>query len=129
MKPLLSIVLAAFLVLATGASPSYSQTVCPRCGRVHQARQTSIGGDVVVAFGNPKLIQQALASARYRAARGITGHCSIDTSHRGFRMSGVGWASDNPRPRTCYSQYTHSPNAAYVSVRGRRGYYSTLLIR
>jgi hypothetical protein len=64
----------------------------------------------------------ALASATYRAQHGIKGHCSIDIR---AGKAGVGWASSNSQPRTCYWNERH--RGAYAVVRGRDGWYSTLI--
>ena len=64
----------------------------------------------------------AQRSAEYRAANGIKGHAMhIEGGH----MVGVGWASNNPRPATCYNNM----GGDYAVVRGRDGYYATRVIR
>lgn len=61
----------------------------------------------------------ALASAQYRAARGIHGHSPIDMQH----TSGVGYASHDSTPMTCLGD----SGPTYASVRGRDGFYATLI--
>jgi hypothetical protein len=61
--------------------------------------------------------QQALASAQYRAANRIKGHCSLD-SHT---TSGVGWSSNSTMPNTCLGIGGHG----YAVVQGVDGFYAT----
>lgn len=62
--------------------------------------------------------QQALASAQYRAANRIHGHCYLDT----HRTSGVGWATSNPKPNTCLGGDNGS---TYAVAQGADGWYAT----
>lgn len=62
--------------------------------------------------------QQALASARYRAANRIHGHSYLDT----HRTSGVGWATGNSKPNTCLGGDNGS---TYAVVQGTDGWYAT----
>jgi len=61
--------------------------------------------------------QTALASAQYRAANRIHGHCHIDSQ----TTSGVGWASHDSMPTTCLGK----GGEGYAVVRGVDGWYAT----
>jgi len=128
MKSLLSAVVAVVVVLALSGAAT-AQQPCPNCGRVHQVQQRQTGGDVVRAWGNAALIQHAITASRYRAQRRIHGHARYDLSMQGWRRAGVAWSSHGTMPRTCYWGSARDPRAAYAVVRGRDGYYATLLIR
>jgi hypothetical protein len=94
------------------ASPGCSG--CCKCGATAVASPGS---------GPADLQAIALASATYRARRGIKGHCHIDSRHK----SGVGWASHNSTPRTCF--WHLRSQGGYAVVRGRDGYYASLILR
>jgi hypothetical protein len=64
----------------------------------------------------------AHASATARAALGLKGHHAIDLSSG--RRVGVGFSTNNPNPRTCF----HGMPGEYASVRGRDGWYATLVV-
>ena len=108
---------------------------CPTCGnRTAYAsttprwprEQSYVGGssNITASWGSGRAYQVALQSAQYRAARGIRGHSYID---KGCGMSnGVGWSTSNPRPPTCF--WSQRNRGAYVAVRGRGGYYGTLVL-
>lgn len=105
---------------------SLAQAQCPRCGQFHppygrQAVQTSV---VVNQWGSGRALQIAVAASQYRAARGIKGHCGIDA--RSGKSTGVGWSSYRSSPPTCY--WERRNRGAYASVRGRDGWYSTLVL-
>lgn len=61
--------------------------------------------------------QTALASAQFRAANRIHGHCHIDSQTN----SGVGWASHDAMPTTCLGR----GGEGYAVVRGVDGWYAT----
>lgn len=60
---------------------------------------------------------QALQSALYRARAGIKGHTRYDSP------GGVGWASRNDAPNTCYGR----GGANYAVVQSESGFYATKL--
>jgi hypothetical protein len=100
------------------------QPVCSNCQpSVSASVSVNIGAGVSAQWGPPHLAAIALQSARYRAARRIKGHCHIDMQH----TSGVGWASHNSTPRTCYWEKRNV--GGYAAVRGADGWYSALILR
>lgn len=70
-----------------------------------------------IGYGGGSRYDVAMRSARYRASRGIKGHCSIEM---GF-TAGVGWSSFDSFPATCLGR----GGANYAVVRGRDGWYAT----
>lgn len=68
--------------------------------------------------------QIALASAQYRAARGIRGHVASLELVGGIRESGVGFASHDSNPATCLGRPGRT-TAVCAVVRGIGGWYST----
>ena len=67
---------------------------------------------------------RALASAQYRAANGIKGHVRGELLPGRASSSGVGFATNNPNPRTCLG-VPGQTSATCAVVRGRDGWYST----
>lgn len=112
-----------FVVVSFLAADSSAQRTCSRCGGVVRSQQYGQSAGVVRQWGSGQKLQVAIASAQYRAARGIRGHCHIERGHR----AGVGWSTGNPTPATCY--WNQRNRGAYASVRGRNGhFYSTLIL-
>lgn len=103
---------------------SVAQAQCPVCGRFHNQPTVRAAGNVAVQWGSGRALQTAIAASQYRAARGIKGHCSIDM--RSGHAAGVGWSSYRNTPPTCY--WNRRSRGAYASVRGRDGWYSTLIL-
>lgn len=73
---------------------------------------------------------QALASAQYRAAHRIHGHCYLDMGSNLMRgghggRSGVGWSSSDSQPTTCLGR----GGSGYAVVRGADGWYATKIER
>lgn len=60
---------------------------------------------------------QALQSAMYRAQNNIQGHTAYDSP------GGVGWATHNPMPVTCFGR----GGANYAVVKSQYGYFATKL--
>lgn len=124
MRKLFYVFMGLVLGLVVMASLAQAQAHCARCGGYHLQQmyyqQQSPG--VIQQWGSGQKLQVAIASAQYRAARGIRGHSYIDRGRR----SGVGWSTSNRAPRTCYWGQRH--RGAYASVRGRDGYYYGTLI-
>lgn len=122
-----------FVVLVTLADASLAQQVCGRCGGYVMARPTAYVGqgyaqqqrpaNVAAMWGSGRKLEVAYRSASYRAARGIRGHAS--SIERGYKC-GVGWSTGDSTPRTCF--WGQRNQGAYVSVRGRNGYYYSTLI-
>ncbi len=118
----------AVLFSAIFSGPVLSQDVyfCQKCGKYHlvpASVQYAQSASVVQSWGSGYALQVAIQSATYRAQKGIKGHSVIDL--RSGRRNGVGWASHNSAPATCY--WAERNRGAYASVRGRDGWYSALV--
>lgn len=102
------------------AAPSCTQSAAPQsaapCPNCNAAKSASVP---LCENGRCDIVQQALASAHYRAANRIKGHTHLDT----HRTSGVGWASHDASPNTCLGR----GGDAYAVARGVDGFYSTKL--
>lgn len=117
MKQILSLLLVLFM-----ASLSWAQ-VCPKCGRVHGVSAQSAGVQLVHSEGSGPQLTVAVQSALFRAKNRITGHSSVDL-RSGF-ANGVGWATGNSRPATCFNS---EPGAYAVAVGPDGQYYSTRVL-
>jgi hypothetical protein len=112
------------------SEPVVASSACPQCGRVHAgpvarvASHAASTAGVVASWGSGRAYQVALESARYRAANGIKGHSRVDLNSG--MSNGVGWSTGNSTPVTCF--WERRNQGAYVSVRGRDGWYSTLVL-
>ena len=98
------------------------QQACQTQQTACQTQQTACQTHAQAAYGfTDPAYAVAHASATYRAQNGIKGHCSIERGH----TAGVGYASNNPNPRTCFNE----SRGAYAVVRGRDGWYATKIVR
>ena len=103
------------LVVVLGIANAASAQVCPKCGRVHSMQLSASSSHYSIA----------LQSATYRAQNGIKGHVLSIERQAGSRV-GVGWSTHNPNPATCF--WGERSRGQYAVVRGRDGYYSTLIL-
>ena len=108
MRLLKSLVLAVLLCCGV-ASAAQAQTVCPRCGRVHQQR---------ISYGN-SYQSQAQAEAQMMASRKYKGH--VRGTIPGVRFAGVGWSSSG-QPSTC-TPGSGMTLVADAMARGSDGWY------
>jgi hypothetical protein len=67
---------------------------------------------------------RAYNSASYRAANGIKGHVRGELLTNRASSSGVGFATNNPNPRTCLG-IPGRTSATCAVVKGADGWYST----
>ena len=112
--------LSVLLVLVIGSVASAQ--VCPNCGRVHAVQSTG-GVRLIHSEGSGPQLTVAIQSALFRAKNRITGHSSVDL--RSGYANGVGWATGNSRPATCFNS---EPGAYAVAIGPDGQYYSTRVL-
>lgn len=98
------------VLLLASAQIANAQSVCPRCGRVHQTRS--------VSYNNYQA--QAQAEAQMMASRRYKGH--VRGTVPGVRFSGVGWSSSGPNASTC-TPGSGMTLVADAVARGADGWY------
>lgn len=100
--------------VSTGVTPVYKEYNVDTTFGLEQPQQT---------FGLDSY-SRALASAQYRAANGIKGHVQGELLSNRASSAGVGFATNNPNPRTCLGVPGRT-TATCAVVKGPDGWYST----